>query len=351
MTTVYGDIQTLEPGAEVVLFNINCEEIGGTNQRFHGYTQLGVIFWQGEEYAPWPIVTSGFGRTGGKPPTPTVELGNVDGSISALCLVLQDMVGAKLEIKKTFGKYLDEVNFGVYITGDDPVLGGAVSGAGWALLGPAGAEVGVQRTGGTSGYARLYHAMTEPGRRYRLQFDVTGFSGDSAAVYDGGSQIGEITGNGSYDIEYVALGTTNYLEFREQYVAAPGNFTTSSFTRTAFGSNPTADPDQHFPDEVWYVERKANEDYETVSFELASVMDFNGIKLPRRQIIPNFCHAKVNGGYRGPYCGYTGGPVATVMDVATSDPALDNCSGKLTGCRFRFTKLPFGAFPAAGLLR
>jgi lambda family phage minor tail protein L len=118
--------------------------------------------------------------------------------------------------------------------------------------------------------------------------------------------------------------------------------------------NPTADPTQEFPEETWYIERKAEETPEQVVFELCSAMEFQGIMLPGRQIIANFCPWIVIGGYRGPYCGYTGGPVAKEDDTATSDSALDKCGGRLTSCKLRFGengKLPYGGMPAAGLIR
>jgi lambda family phage minor tail protein L len=39
-------------------------------------------------------------------------VGNVDGSITALCLSYQDLVGAVLTRHRTLGKYLDAANFG-----------------------------------------------------------------------------------------------------------------------------------------------------------------------------------------------------------------------------------------------
>lgn len=39
-------------------------------------------------------------------------MGNVDGSITALCLSYQDLVGAVLTRHRTLGKYLDAANFG-----------------------------------------------------------------------------------------------------------------------------------------------------------------------------------------------------------------------------------------------
>lgn len=226
--TIIADIQGLEPGALIELFIIDATFIGGGIERFHGYQQQGSIFWDGQEYFPWPIKAEGFARTGERPPSPTVTVANIDGSIAALCLVFDDMVGAKFTRIRTLGKYLDAANFG--------------------------------------------------------------------------------------------------------------------------GVNPTADPTQQLSPEVWYIERKVNEDETAVQFELASAMDFNGVQLPRRQIIANQCPSI----YRSAECSYAGGPVATELDVPTSDPDLDVCSHKLSGCRLRFpapAALPYGGFPAAGLLR
>lgn len=118
--------------------------------------------------------------------------------------------------------------------------------------------------------------------------------------------------------------------------------------------NPTANPNQAFPDEVWYIERKAYEGPDSVKFELSSPMDFKGAELPGRQIVPNVCSWLTIGGYRGPYCGYAGPPVATMNDEPTNNPALDRCGGRVRSCKLRFgdkNPLPAGLFPAAGLIR
>jgi lambda family phage minor tail protein L len=72
---------------------------------------------------------------------------------------------------------------------------------------------------------------------------------------------------------------------------------------------PGADPDARFPTEVWYVDRKSNENRDVVEFELASKLDLAGQMIPRRQVIANVCQWK----YRGAECGYTGPPVADVV--------------------------------------
>lgn len=118
--------------------------------------------------------------------------------------------------------------------------------------------------------------------------------------------------------------------------------------------NPEANPSEEFQPEVWLVERKAYEDRDKVQFELASAMDFEGQQLPGRIIVSSRCLWLSIGGYRGEFCGYAGGPVAMADDTPTSDPALDRCSGRVVGCKLRFgadSPLPFGSFPAAGMMR
>lgn len=110
---ITADIQGLEPGARVELFELDATMVsGGSLLRFHGYQQAGTIWWQGNQYAPWPIEAMGFSKTSeGQQPAPTLSVGNVDGSISALCILLDDMVGAKLTRHVTLGQYLDAINF------------------------------------------------------------------------------------------------------------------------------------------------------------------------------------------------------------------------------------------------
>lgn len=230
---ITADIQRLEPGALVELFELDATEIAGDTLRFHGYTQVGPIWWQGNEYSPWPIQAEGFARTGdGRQPTPTLSVGNIDGSIGALCLYLDDMVGAKVLRRRTLGRFLDAANF------------------------PDG--------------------------------------------------------------------------------------------------NEEADPAEELPTEVWYIEQKTSETNEIVQFELASALDFNGVQLPRRQIVANVCMWLSIGGYRGPQCGYTGGLMFDRDDNPVSDPTRDKCSGRLTSCKARHgaeNPLPYGSFPAADLIR
>lgn len=111
--------------------------------------------------------------------------------------------------------------------------------------------------------------------------------------------------------------------------------------------NDLADPNAHFPDDIFFINRKVSESKVMVEFELVAALELN-MKIPRRQVVANSCPWQ----YRGPECGYTGGPVATIMDVPTADPDLDRCGKRLESCKLRFgstSELPFGGVPTAGL--
>lgn len=115
------------------------------------------------------------------------------------------------------------------------------------------------------------------------------------------------------------------------------------------GSNPTADPSASFADDVFYIDRKSMENNVVVEFELAPAMDVTGVQLPRRHIVQNVCVWK----YRSADCGWTGTTYYDANDAATTQ-ANDVCGKRLSSCQARFgsnAPLPFGGFPAAGLIR
>ena len=230
----YADVQRLEPGALVDLFVLDTTDLGGDLRRMHGYAQIGPITWQGNVFDPFPIQATGFELTSdGRPASPTVTVANIGGAMSALARTLDDLVGARFIRLRTFGRYLDAVNF------------------------PDG--------------------------------------------------------------------------------------------------NPTADPNEQLRPEVWYIEQRSRETSETIEFTLASPLNLNGAMLPGRQVLANVCGWLKHGGYRGPYCGYTGTARFNARDEPVSDPALDQCGGRLKSCRLRFESmgqpLNFGGMPAADGLR
>ena len=230
--TIAQDIQSLSPGSIVELYELDLTPLGGSLLRFYSgvsFNNANVV-WQANTYTRFPIQTEGFEFNGqGQLPRPTLRVSNVQGTLTPVIALYNDLVGAKLTRKRTFVKYLDVVNF-----------------------------------------------------------------------------VGSV--------------------------------------------NPTADPTAFFPDDVYYIDRKSNENKEIIEFELASVLDLAGVKLPRRQIIQNICPWK----YRSAECGYAGGAVAKADDTATGDINLDVCGKRLVSCKLRFgavAELPYGGFPASGLVR
>ena len=158
--------------------------------------------------------------------------------------------------------------------------------------------------------------------------------------------------------------------FREEGFAL-NNQGTDNFLITQSGDNLifkkslenlTADPNARFPDERWFIDRKASETRDAITFELASKFDLAGQKIPRRQIIANICQWQ----YKKDGCNYVPGDEAgkVVNGVtyhrfnANDEPVTsdndDVCGKRVSSCECRFGKkvgLPFGSFPAAGLIK
>src|SRR5690606_15085960 len=102
-------------------------------------------------------------------------------------------------------------------------------------------------------------------------------------------------------------------------------------------------------EQLWYIEQKTSENAQAVTFELSNPIDFEGLKIPVRQI-SNYCHWCAMGNYRGEECQYTGAAMFTDKDEPTDNPALDRCSGRLSSCRIRNNEIRFGGSPASSLM-
>lgn len=221
--TLEADVQQGWHDAIVELFDLDLSPItGDVADVFYFTNQLkpdsSKIVWQGRTYEPLPIVSTGYERnTAGQIAQPSLTVANVLGTFTQVIDSLDDMVGARVTRRRTFGKYLD----------------------------------------------------------------------------------GEAS----------------------------------------------ADPSQEFPLDVFFIERKTSENALTISWQLASVLDLEGLKLPRRVITQNYCQWK----YRSSECGYTGGAVAKANDSPTAVLAEDVCGKRVQSCRLRFANqsLPFGGFPGA----
>lgn len=118
------------------------------------------------------------------------------------------------------------------------------------------------------------------------------------------------------------------------------------------GGNPNADPTTHFPDEIYYLSRKASENAIWLEVELAVKFDVAGVMLPRRQVMASVCQWI----YRSTECSYSGPPVQDINGnplPSTPDPnPADQCRKTLEACKARFGQngvLRTSAFPGSTL--
>jgi lambda family phage minor tail protein L len=393
------DVQKLQAGSIIDLYEIDATAIGGTVLRWcSDVNELNTdIVWQGETYTRFPIIVDGFARSGrGTQPRPTIKASNVAGVLGALVREFNDLVGAKFTRKRTFVKYLDAVNFAADY--DKTVNRERVNLLNWSsnfdnsdwtkVRVSVVANQATAPDGSGSADKIISNGVTDP-----LVYQVTDLSITAGQVFtfsvdlwtDAGQPTsmqlfiygnnyptdGMISGKSititntptRYNISVTApVGFTSTdirsrIDLKQNpddgdYIYASGAQTqrgaetTYQSVRYAEGENPSADPNVGFADEVWYVDRKASEDGIFISFELASAMDLTNAKLPKRQITQNTCAWQ----YRSAECSYSGGAVANIMDVATGVLADDVCGHRVESCKLRFgdnAELPYGGFPGS----
>lgn len=114
--------------------------------------------------------------------------------------------------------------------------------------------------------------------------------------------------------------------------------------------NPSASNESEI--QIAEIEQKTSSNDEQVVFELSNPVDFEGKKIPLRQIT-NLCHWACTNGYRGEQCGYTGTAMFNMKDEPTNDPSQDRCPGRMRSCRLRFGEskpLSHGGYPASSLI-
>lgn len=116
----------------------------------------------------------------------------------------------------------------------------------------------------------------------------------------------------------------------------------------------------HFPVEIWRIERKAKQNKLTVDFELASILDQEGAKIPKRQILRDYCSYiyRLWDADKGDWdidrfdpCPYRGTKMYDEKGNPTTDPCKDVCGKRIADCKLRFganNRLYTRAFPGAG---
>lgn len=126
---------------------------------------------------------------------------------------------------------------------------------------------------------------------------------------------------------------------------------------------PEADPDRHWPADVYRIESRQKMTRTEVAFQLGSPLDFEGVQLPGRQVLRDVCGWQYRrwDGDAGEFvyahdeikCPYTGANYFDREDQSVAAPADDRCSRRLSGCLSRYPDrvVPFGGFAGVGRLR
>lgn len=122
-----------------------------------------------------------------------------------------------------------------------------------------------------------------------------------------------------------------------------------------------ADPDGDavIDRQEYYIRRKVNHNKQMIEWELACKIDLQGVKLPRRQIVRDYCSHQYRYwdatlgrfDYTGVTCPYVADQAYDEYDLPQTTGALDRCAKKLSSCQARFglsTPLPFRGFPGVG---
>jgi lambda family phage minor tail protein L len=143
------------------------------------------------------------------------------------------------------------------------------------------------------------------------------------------------------------LKVTNIHGLLSNVVEQYNSFIGAKLTRTVtlekyLDALPTNNPLEEFETSIWTIEQKLADNETELEWEL-SFAGLEGLKLPRRTFLNNYCDAA----YRSARCGYVGIPVAKIDDTPTTDPALDRCGKRVKSCKLRNNTLNYAGVPGA----
>ena len=253
------------------------EDIDGTqaggdeNQTFTYYftntkNELGNdLVWQGKTYTALPLKAEGYEVAGqGTLPRPNISIANLSGVFTAIIALLPDgLEGCKVTRTRTLLQFIDNANW--------KLPGGKASGS--YATGFAEIEVVNGQIVSIKYLVELVVSGTNPG-----------FSkGDAIVIESGDVSSGSIP-PGRYELWSVATHSSSYNMFF--YTPTSGGVGSTSFDR----GNPhgVPDPTSFFkPRDIYFIDRKAMENRDVISYEMCSAFDLAGVRLPKRQILPD----------------------------------------------------------------
>ena len=281
-----------------------------TTYRFHAGTNEinnGNIIWDGNTYIAIPLEADGFKYANGQLPRPTLTISNVTNVITAILLNVNqvtpgnDLTGAVVKRRTTLARFLDAANF-------DPVATTTTSTQ--TVADPSDAEtVTYTVTVVQDSYSNNVFAING------VQKPVITMKRGSTYIFDQSHssnvnhplRIKSDAGGQQTTVNAGTLGTDATVTYSPAYPSAPNDLryycqthgnnmgntitmnnpnttqqtvTSSSTTQ----SNPfgTPDPTAEFPQEIYFLDRKATENRDVVQWEAQSALDLVNVKLPKR---------------------------------------------------------------------
>ena len=307
-------LQEINPGAIIELFTLQLDATlhGSTTiYRFHNGSNLnanGEIVWAGNTYLRFPIICEGFEFTGtGTLPRPTISVSNIFGTLTAIMqnvnqtTVGNDLNGAKLTRIRTLARFLDAVNFASQTV---------TSTSTQTVADPSDAETVtytvtvVQDSGGANVFA--INGVQKPVITMKRGSTYI-FNQSHSSNVNHPLRIKSDAGGQQTTVNAGTLGTDATVTYSPAYPSAPNDLryycqthgnnmgntitmnnpnttqqtvTSSSTTQ----SNPfgTPDPTAEFPQEIYFLDRKATENRDVVQWEAQSALDLVNVKLPKR---------------------------------------------------------------------
>ena len=309
-------LQSINPGSIIELFTIQLSTaLHGSNTlyRFHNGANLnanGEVVWAGNSYLRFPIECSGFefGSTGTLP-RPKISISNIFGTMTAIMqdvnqtTVGNDLNGAKFTRIRTLARFLDAVNFAPTTTTTtststvaDPSDGETVTftvtvqqylGVNIFLINGVNNPVLTMKRGSTyifdqSDSSNLNHPLRikrNSGASYTTGVTAVGTPGNSGSTVTFQPPYPDAPNDLRYYCTTHGNAMGNTITMNDPNTIQQQSTSSSSTQVNPFG---TPDPTAEFPQEIYFLDRKATENRDVVTWEAQSALDLVNVKLPKR---------------------------------------------------------------------